>query len=301
MATSMKMSWCLDQFLLYLKVECGLSDHTLAAYGDDLSQLLADLHDRGVQTLDALTPTGLLEHIRSLHQRGLNARSVTRHLSAIRMFGRFLVGNRWLEEDPTALLESPRLWRRMPKTVHLDHVERMLDTVDSTQPLGVRDRALLEFMYACGCRASEVCSVNCGDLEWTLGVVKVIGKGNRQRMIPVGKPALQAIRQYLDQVRCQWYDPPVSGDHLFLTRRGTPMDRFRVYGLVKKYARLAGVPTVHPHTLRHSFATHLLAGGADLRVVQELLGHARVTTTQIYTHVDRERLKAVIHQFHPRS
>ncbi len=288
-------------FLAYLRVECGLSPHTLSAYELDLRQLTGYLIERGINDLRSISFPLLVDHLKRLRADGLSSKSIARHLSAIRMFCRFLTANGQLEDDPSALLETPKTWRTVPVVCHTKHIEAMFEAIDPAEPMALRDRAILELMYATGCRASEIGQVQLADLHDELGVVKVTGKGNKQRIVPIGRPALQWIARYRRELRPELAREDRPTDALFLTRRGTPVDRFRIWHLVTKYAKLAGVSGVHPHTLRHSFATHMLAGGADLRVVQELLGHAKVTTTQVYTHVDRERLHAIVKQHHPRA
>ncbi len=288
------------EFAAYLRIECGLSPHTLAAYETDLRRLADYLEQENVTDPNRITFPLLVEHLKDLRAQGLAAKSIARHLSAIRMFCRFIHANGHTERDPSELLESPKTWRTVPDVCHVQHVHALLDAVDPDDPLALRDRALLELMYATGCRASEVGAINTDDLHTDLHVVKITGKGNKQRIVPVGRPALQAIDQYTTELRPHLLHPERPTNALLLTRRGTPIDRFRVWHLVKKHAARAGIKPIHPHTLRHSFATHLLSGGADLRVVQELLGHEKITTTQIYTHVDRDRLKSIVQSHHPR-
>ncbi len=289
------------EFLAYLRVECGLSANTLLAYEADLDRLVEDLQATGAADPAALSGARLIQHLRQLRDAGLNSRSIARHMSTLRMFGRFLAANGYCPADPSELLETPKTWRTMPQVMHLKQVEALLNAVDPASVTGRRDRAVLETLYATGARASEIGTIALNDLHAELGVVKIQGKGNRQRIVPIGRPALAAIERYLRESRPRLFKPERPTDRLFLTQRGTAFDRFRVWHLVRKYARRAGVRHVHPHTLRHSFATHLLGGGADLRVVQELLGHAKVTTTQIYTHVDRDRLRQIVRKHHPRA
>ncbi|MFA7235632.1 MAG: tyrosine recombinase [Phycisphaeraceae bacterium] len=338
------------QFLTYLRVECGLSANTLAAYADDLRQLAVHLDQSNITDPKQLSYPVLTQHLRNLRapgsktkpksnskpglsapgsepsappkprqsesssaalgssggsssggsKSGLTGKSIARHLSAIRMFCRYLAANGYAPSDASELLETPKVWRTMPQIMHTQHVASLLAAVSPDERYALRDIALIELLYACGIRAGEVASIQLPDLHLDLGVVKVTGKGNRQRIVPIGRPAIDAIRRYLDELRPKLLRDDRPATALFLTRRSTPLDRFAVWRLIKKYSLKAGIPAVHPHTLRHSFATHLLAGGADLRVVQELLGHAKITTTQIYTHVDRDRLHQIVKQHHPR-
>jgi len=288
------------EFLAYLRVECGLSDNTCRAYESDLTRLVNALADDGLTDLDNVDMKMLVDHMRRLKADGLSTKSITRHLCAMRMFFRFLCANGRCQTDPAELLESPRNWHTMPQVMHTRHVQAMLDAIDPAEAMALRDAALIELLYATGARASEIGRVTVTDLHADLGVVRLLGKGNRERIVPVGRPALDAADRYLAELRPRLAREDRPTDALLLTRLGRPLDRFRVWQVVRKRAARAGVRAVHPHTLRHSFATHLLAGGADLRVVQELLGHAKVTTTQIYTHVDRERLHKVVRTHHPR-
>jgi integrase/recombinase XerD len=289
------------EFLAYLRIECGLSDNTCCAYESDLTRLVNALADEGLTDLGQVDMTRLVAHLRRLKAEGLSTRSITRHLCAMRMFFRFCHANGRCPTDPAELLESPRNWRTMPQVMHTKHVQAMLEAIDPAESMALRDAALIELLYATGARASEIGRVTVSDLHAELGVVRLLGKGKRQRIVPVGQPALDAARRYLAELRPRLAREDRPTEALLLSRLGRPLDRFRVWQLVRKRAARAGVRAVHPHTLRHSFATHLLAGGADLRVVQELLGHAKVTTTQIYTHVDRERLHQVVKTHHPRA
>ena len=288
-------------FFTYLRIECGLAPNTLSAYRDDLERLLEFCAARSITAAEQLDFAVLVDHMKNLRAGGLSGRSIARHLATIRMFSRFLTANGYCPSDPSELLQTPRMWRTVPDVMHAKQVEKLLAAVDPASRTYLRDRAMLELMYACGCRASEIGSLRVADLHTDLGVVLINGKGGKQRLVPVGRPALKAIDEYLHELRPKlvWEDRPT--DRLFVTLRSTPLDRIQVWHIVKRYARAAGMGTVHPHTLRHSFATHLLAGGADLRVVQELLGHSDIATTQIYTHVDRERLKAIMKKHHPRA
>jgi integrase/recombinase XerD len=288
------------EFLSYLRIECGLSPHTLGAYQTDLRALTAFCEERGIDLPRGLDMATLVEHLRDLRAEGLSSRSIARHLSTIRMFCRFLRANGYIPDDPSELLESPRAWRTVPRVMHTQHVKRLLDASGERLPLALRDQAIMELMYATGCRASEVGRIRLNDVHLDLGVVRIHGKGNRQRIVPLGQPAQRAVKEYLQELRPRLLREDRPTDALFITRRSSPLDRTQVWNIVKKHASRAGLPGVHPHMLRHSFATHLLAGGADLRVVQELLGHARVTTTQVYTHVDNDRLRQVVKRHHPR-
>jgi integrase/recombinase XerD len=290
----------LDLFLEHLIVERGLRQNSLEAYQRDLLRYLGALKERG-QSVTALTRTEIPRYLLTLREAGLAPRSVARHLSAIRQFHRFLVRQGLSREDPTAHLESPRPWRRLPGVLSPEEVERLLVVPSPTTAAGLRDRAMLELMYASGLRVSEVVGLRLADLDRVVGVVRVVGKGDKERLVPVGEVALQSVEEYRKAGRpAQAKEPPV--EVLFLGRHGRGLTRQSVWHLIKRCAAAAGITkSVTPHTLRHSFATHLLERGADLRAVQLMLGHADIGTTQIYTHVSRAHLKAIYDKFHPRA
>ncbi len=311
-------------FLTYLRVECGLLPNSLDAYSRDAAQLLWHLHDSGCTSLPTASPRQLSEHLTTLKtKRGLDATSVVRHLAAIRVFFRWAAATQGVVNDPTSVLDRPTRWKKLPDVLNPTQVRQLLaactpdavptraakrvakadDNAAATTPdipIHLRDRALLELLYASGLRASEVCSLTLNDVQETLGVLRVTGKGNKQRLVPMGEPAKEAVGEYLRTCRPLLEKSHLSKGCLLLSRTGRPLERVRVWQLVSHYAKRAGL-TVYPHMLRHSFATHLLMGGADLRVVQELLGHADIATTQIYTHVDRSHLKQVHKKHHPRG
>ncbi len=303
-------------FQHYLKAERGMAANTVLAYGRDLGRFAE--WAATVRLKDYLAPTlkDLSRYIAYLHDQDLAAPSVARHLVSLRMFYRFLR----LEEraDPSAvdLLGSPKLWKRIPQVLPPDAVDKLLAAPQPGDRFFLRDRALLETLYATGCRASEVVNLKVADLYLDAGFCKCFGKGGKQRVVPLGRPAVAALRAYLGEGRgARGKGQGQAGDsslapcpsphapsHVFVSRSGKPITRIALWKVVKKYCARAGLPaTVSPHTLRHSFATHVLAGGADLRTVQELLGHASIQTTQHYTQVDRSRLLAMHRQFHPRG
>ena len=291
-------------FFGYLRVEAGLSPATLEAYRHDLDQLKAELIAEGVRNADDVSPAHLAAHIRSLHRNsGLQPSSVARHLSTIRMFFRYLQASNRIAEDPARLLETPTRWRRLPNVLSPKKMKQLIEAADSESGrLWQRDRALVELMYAGGMRASEVAGIKPEEFKESLGVVMVTGKGNKQRLVPIGVPAQNAVKQYvkeLQPVLLRFEDGRDDG-RLLLSNTGRPLERVAIWQIIRRIAKRAGLDDVHPHTLRHSFATHMLAGGADLRVVQELLGHSDIGTTQVYTHIDRSQLKAVVAKYHPR-
>lgn len=291
-------------FLAFLKVEAGLAGATLEAYGRDLRDLMRDLVRAGVTEVGAVKPAHLSEHLRALHrERGMEPSSITRHLATMRVFFRYLHAERQVERDPAQLLERPTKWKRLPGVLSPLQMRKLVEQPAVEQgELWLRDKAMLELMYAAGLRASEVGSLRLNDFNTVLGVVVVTGKGNKQRVVPIGMPAQEWTQRYVDEERPRLVRPDGRDDfRLLLSRTGRPLERVAVWQIVKWHAASAGLAKVHPHMLRHSFATHLLSGGADLRIVQELLGHADIGTTQIYTHVDRTRLREVIKTKHPRG
>ena len=293
-------------FLSYLAVERGLSQNTQDAYRRDL----CDFEDKvGLAGGNVATP-GVEEisgYLVNVTMRGRATKTVARRLAAIRTFLKFQaeVGDRPAAEVDKILgsLDAPKPEKALPKTLSRAQVDRLLAAPDAETPLGQRDRAMLELLYACGLRASELCRLAIRDVNLVFRVIRVFGKGKKERVVPMGMPAADAVEHYLEIVRPTLVrDAKTSDDRLFLTHTGRPMERVRLWQLVTKYARLSGVlKETGPHVLRHCFATHLLGGGADLRVVQELLGHSDVGTTQIYTHVDGDRLREVHKKFHPRG
>ena len=290
----------LGLFLDFLSIEKGLSKNTLLAYGRDLRRYLGFLGKRELVSLEAVNRKEIMDYLLKERDRGLNPSSVARELVAIRMFHRFLADEGRIREDVTDALEAPKLWKHLPECLSIQEMESLLEAPDLREPQGVRDQACLELMYATGLRASELAGLKVGHLNFELGYVRVIGKGEKERIVPMGLSAKKSVKRYLDQVRPQWVKQRPE-DALFVSRLGKKLSRVSVWHLLKKYASGAGIrKKVYPHILRHSFATHLLENGADLRVVQELLGHSDISTTQIYTHIEKSRLKKIHHQFHPR-
>ena len=290
----------LADFLDHLRAEAGLAANSIRAYGRDCGRWIASLDAAGRSPADA-GRDDLLEFLAAERARGLAARSLARALAAIRAFHRFLVREGRAAADPTAAVDAPRLWSRLPAVLDRDSVEALLASPDARTLLGRRDRALLEVLYGCGLRASEASGLTLDRVSFDLGVLRVLGKGSKERLVPFGARARAALEAWIAHGR-----PRLAGGRttpsLFLTRAGLPMRREDVWRSVRRHLRRAGIAAdASTHTLRHSFATHLLEGGADLRSVQEMLGHASVQTTQIYTHTDAARLVAVHRKFHPRG
>ncbi len=289
-----------DLYLDHLKVERNLAANTLESYSRDLARLRRFLDQRGRERVDEVTPIDLTDHLLALARDGLSTRSRARALVALRGWFRFLVAERRLDADPAETLDAPRTGRRLPDVLGEDAVDRLLAAPPLHTPRGVRDAAMIETLYATGLRVSELVSLKTADTHLGPGYVRVFGKGRKQRLVPLGDPARDRIVQYLEQARPGFVRDP-GEPALFLTGRGKPMTRQGFWKLLKAYARSVGIAEVSPHKLRHSFATHLVENGADLRAVQAMLGHADISTTQIYTHISRARLVELYHRHHPRA
>ncbi|HVX86119.1 MAG TPA: site-specific tyrosine recombinase [Phycisphaerae bacterium] len=301
-------------FISHVELELGLSPNTAAAYRADLFDFSAYCRERGaaITTADGAALTGYLREMQE--QRKLAISSILRHVASLKMFYRFARARGIASVDPTELLETPHTWKRLPDVLTREQVAALIAAArgggesneQASNRFAARDVAIVELFYACGLRASELADLTLDDLHFDLGVVRIIGKGRKERIVPIGAPAIAAMEAYLRDLRpalqaVRTTRKKAGAAHVFLTRSGGPMTRVVLWQLVGKLARKAGMRAIHPHTLRHSFATHLLSGGADLRVVQELLGHSNVATTQIYTHVDADRLKTVHKRHHPRQ
>lgn len=292
----------IDQFLLYLATERGLSENYQLSTRRSLETFAEWLRrERNREDPGEVTIQHLVDFLAERKRSGLAASSLRLEVIALKIFYRFLAARGQVPADVAEQLDSPRLERYLPETLNEPAMRQLLESIDPAKPLGRRDRAMLELLYASGLRVSELTRARLEALHLDEGVIRVTGKGNKTRLVPVGGAAREAIRTYLDQERAALVGPK-TGSHIFLSRRGGPLTTQRVWQIVKERARMAGLDeNVYPHLLRHSFATHLLGNGADLRVIQELLGHADIATTQIYTHVDQKRLKQVHRQFHPRG
>jgi integrase/recombinase XerD len=290
-----------EQFQDYLSFERGLSARTVSAYDRDLTRWAEFMVGRAIRTPEAVTPADLREWVFDLRDAGLAPTSIRRAQSAIRTYFRFLIAEGGLQTDPTERLDSPKVGRKLPDFLTREEVEQLLDAPDPTKALFWRDRAILEVLYASGVRVTELVELPLSSLNRDDAFVTVFGKGSKERLVPLGGPAQRALERYLREVRPSLEQGNGAG-RVFLNVRGRPLSRESVWKLVRDSAVRAGITKkVSPHTLRHTFATHLVEGGADLVAVQELLGHVDISTTQIYTHVDREYLRDVHRRFHPRS
>ncbi len=291
----------IDSFLNYLFVERSLSKNTIVSYRHDLVKYAGYLENSKISSLSDTSSKNIGDFMFSLKDAGLSSTSIARNLAAIKVFYRFLVRERLLKADPTSILDSPKLWKRIPDALSLQEVGALISAPDIRHPQGIRDNSVLELMYATGLRVSEAVNLKVSDLNMDVGFLRCIGKGSKERIVPLGREAIKAVERYLEKVRPKLLKNSPDTGVLFLSRLGKKISRQSFWKMIKRYAIKAGIKKdIRPHTLRHSFATHLLERGADLRSVQEMLGHADISTTQIYTHVDRNRLKSIHKMYHPR-
>jgi integrase/recombinase XerD len=285
----------------HLSLEAGNSPHTIDAYQRDLTRLAEFATSKGIANPADLSTPLLREFIFLLKDLGLSGATIRRNISAVRTWFAFLAAEGLVVRDPSDRLETPKRWRTLPAVLSVTEIERLLEAPRVEEPLAWRDRALLELGYGAGLRVSELCGLRLTDLFVADGLVRAFGKGSKERMVPIGRTVVSSLAVYLHTIR-PVLDRGAGQGRVLLNARGAPLSRVGAWGIVKKHAKRAGIDKiVTPHTLRHSFATHLLEGGADLRAVQEMLGHADLSTTQIYTHVDRDYLRTVHHKFHPRG
>lgn len=299
------MQWAsiIKGFQAYLKLERSVSANTSSAYVRDVALLESFLESElGGKSLNQVDFSDLKEFIAWIHGRGMSASSQARILSGIKTFFHFLVLEGLLSDNPTTLLESPKLSRKLPDTLSIHEINSLIDALDLSKPEGMRNKAILEMLYGCGLRVSEVVDLKISNLFLDIELVKILGKGNKERLVPIGSEAAKFLQIWLQEVRIHLKIKPGQEDWVFLNNRGSSLSRVMVFLIIKGLATKIGLKkTISPHTFRHSFATHLLEGGADLRAVQEMLGHESITTTEIYTHLDRDYLKSTILQYHPRS
>ncbi|MBN1913941.1 MAG: site-specific tyrosine recombinase XerD [Candidatus Omnitrophica bacterium] len=290
----------IENFINYLSVERGLSRNTLISYKDDLDAYCRFLKRQGIDALARTSKNEIINFMLSQKDRGLSPNSVSRRLAAIKVFYRFLVRERILKSDPSSLIDSPKLWKKIPETLSLNEINALISQPDLKDKQGIRDRAILESLYATGMRVSEAVNLKIANVNLDIGFLRCVGKGNKERVIPLGKKAVSSIQKYLEASRPKLLKNKES-EFLFLSRFGNKISRQSFWKIIKRYAKDARIKKpLRPHILRHSFATHLLERGADLRSVQEMLGHANISTTQIYTHINKERLKSIHKAFHPR-
>ncbi len=292
----------INAFITYIETELGLAINTSLAYRRDMTGFAEFLTDRN-SSLPQAVPADIASYLQHLQvSRRMQISSIIRHSITLKMFYRYAQHRGWRADTPTEFMETPHGWRRLPNVLGRVEIEALLRAVKVDHPLALRDQAIIELFYACGFRASELANLKIEHLHLDLGVIRVLGKGNKERIVPVGKPAQKALLDYMSQLRprLQAVKGLITSD-VFVSRSGQPINRIVLWQRLDAIAKGAGIKGVHPHALRHTFATHLLSGGADLRVVQELLGHANIVTTQIYTHVDADRLQSVHRKHHPRQ
>ncbi len=290
-----------DQYLTYLIIEKGLSKKTIEAYAHDLARYIQSLHNSGIHQISDSDTIAILKHLIALRNDGLEAKSRARHLVTIRGFYRFLFDEKILTRNPARVVDMPKSGFKLPKVLSVKEVKQLLETPDTTKPVGVRNSAMIELMYAAGLRVSELINLHLIHINTEVGFVRVFGKGSKERIVPIGLFAKDKTALYINTARKQLLKTHMS-HFLFVGRRGKPLTRQGFWKLLKRYALQTGIDKkITPHALRHSFATHLLEGGADLRSVQAMLGHTDISTTQIYTHVAREHLKKIHEQYHPRN
>ncbi len=296
------MNIFLNEYLTVLKLEKNLSDNTVASYGNDITALLRYLESSGISDLSEVSYKDMAAFFKLLKDSGLNSTSASRYHSSIKGFFIYLLRSSYIKENPLDKVPSPKLAKTLPPVLTVSEMEAILAAPDVSEKLGLRDKAVLETLYACGLRVSELINLKIPDLFLDEEIIRVFGKGSKERLVPIGSSAIGWIKTYLRESRVLLEKKTKSHGYLFLNGRGTRLSRMGIWKIVDRYTAEAGIhKEVHPHTFRHSFATHLIEGGADLRAVQEMLGHSDISTTQIYTHIDREYIKQVHRDFHPRG
>ena len=294
------MKRSVEEFLSYLSIERGLAENTINSYRRDLNKYTEYLKQNNINSFGKSQRSNITNFMFYLKDKGLSSNSISRALIAIKVLYRFLVNERYLKNDISSIISLPKLWKKLPEVLSRDEIERLLAAPNLRTTQGIRDKAVLELMYATGMRVSEIADLKLGDLNLDMGFTKCIGKGQKERIIPLGSYALRALSRYNQRARPKLLNQKEQ-PYLFLSRQGRRLSRQTLWKIIKVYTRGTRIKKkVSPHTLRHSFATHLLERGADLRTVQEMLGHSDISTTQIYTHINRERLKQIHRKFHPR-
>ncbi|WP_144787149.1 site-specific tyrosine recombinase XerD [Lysinibacillus fusiformis] len=298
-----EFQYAVEDYIHFIQVERQLSVNTLASYRRDLESYVNFLQNaEGMADFNRVERTTILRHLEQLRAQGKTSRTIARHISSIRSFHQFLLREKRAESDPTVHLEMPTIEQKLPNILSIEEIEALLMAPNRSKPQGIRDLAMLELLYGSGMRISELIALDLADIHLTMGFVRVFGKGGKERIIPLGKSALSAINSYLNNARGQLQGKYPKTDAFFINQRGKRLTRQGCWKLMKEHALKAGIQhELTPHTLRHSFATHLVENGADLRAVQEMLGHADISTTQIYTHISKTRLSEVYKQFHPRA
>ena len=297
------MSWkqSIKEFKSYLRIERSLSDNTIDSYLRDIQKLANFSEEKNLNELE-ITKAEVKEFIAEINKEGISARSQSRIISGIKAFYKYLILEDYLKVNPTELIESPKIGMKLPDTLSIEEIDSLISAIDLSHPQGERNRAILEVLYSCGLRVSELTNLKLSNIRFKEGYVKVLGKGNKERFAPIGSSAIKFLNIYLNEIRNHQDIKKGSEDIVFLNRRGNKLTRVMIFTIIKQLAEKIGMKKkISPHTFRHSFATHLIEGGADLRAIQEMLGHESITTTEIYTHLDREYLREAIMQFHPRA
>ncbi len=288
----------------YLSLEKGLSKNTVSSYISDINFFAAHLGKKGIDDFSRITRDDILEYLEACSDKHMESTSIARKLVSIKVFFRFLVSEKIVKSDVTDVMNSPKLWRVLPDFLSIQEVDKLLDVFapNAKDPLTIRNRAIIELIYSCGLRVSELVNIQIHDLKFDDAVIKVTGKGNKERIVPIGAKAEKILTKYIEHSRPKLLKESSIQPKVFISHNGKILTRAMIWNIVKSAALLAGIKkNIYPHTLRHSFASHLLQNGADLRVIQEMLGHADISTTQIYTHVDQSRLRNIIKSFHPRA
>lgn len=296
------MKLFLREYLAHLKLERNLSENTTASYKNDISSFINFLYNSGLDDPSKIVSKNIIDFFKQLKDLGLSSTSAARYFSSLKGFFSYLIKNNYILTNPIEKVSSPKLSKKLPGVLNVNEIESILSQPNITDKLGLRDKAILELFYACGTRVSELINLKISDLFLSEEVIRVFGKGSKERLIPIGSSAIKWVGEYLKKSRPLLVKKIRSENFLFLNSRGTKLSRMGVWKIIDRYVKEADIKKdVHPHTFRHSFATHLLEGGADLRAVQEMLGHSDISTTQIYTHIDRDYIKQVHKQFHPRG
>lgn len=295
------METIIEEYLKFIQIEKGLSENTIGAYRRDLKKYQLYMQEQKIAHIDFIDRQTIQECLGSLIDQGASAKSIARFISTIRSFHQFALREKYAAKDPTVLIETPKYEKKLPDVLDVEEVIQLLETPDLTKNNGYRDRTILELLYATGMRVTELIQIEIDDVNLIMGFVKVFGKGNKERIIPLGDTVIEYLDTYINTVRTQLLKKTVT-NVLFLNLHGRPLTRQGIWKLIKQYGLRANITkTLTPHTLRHSFATHLLENGADLRAVQEMLGHSDISTTQLYTHVSKTQIRQMYNQFHPRA
>ena len=299
---SVELNQFLQEYLAYLKLEKNLSEQSVLAYASDLNKFLKFIEDKKHHDLNTITPKLLSEYFEIMRDLGISSSTTARYLSSVKGFFKYLSSQEYIEKNPAEILSTRITERKLPTVLSFSEIEKILQSPNTDEKLGLRDKAILELFYSSGLRVSELINLKLSDLYFSDEVIRVLGKGSKQRIVPIGGSAVRWIEEYIKTVRLLLEKKMKSENIIFLNNRGTKLSRMGIWKIVDKYVKLAEIEKeFHPHTFRHSFATHLLEGGADLRAVQEMLGHADISTTQIYTHIDRDFIKQMHKDFHPRG